>query len=388
MILTNKQEEAVRGAAAAYKAHKKCYVISGYAGSGKSTSVRAIIEALDIDEDFVCYATFTGKAAQVLQRKGNKNAMTLHKLLYESRPKPDGGFIHIPKPAIEYSVVVVDEVSMAPKELMDLLFRHRVFVICCGDPGQLPPVSEDADNHLLDKPDVFLDEIMRQAAESEIIRVSMDIREGRPLPVMNGNEVKIFNKNQLSTGMLTWADQILVGTNAKRKMINEQMRKMYGREGNPQDGDKLICMRNYWETFSENGEALVNGTIGILQNSYNTFFQLPNHYNPPIVDITAGNILMETGDTMAGLNMDKNMIMTGDKTLDKRTSYLLHKSHPELEPLEFEYGYAITTHKAQGSEWDKVLVVEEWFPKDREEHKRWLYTSVTRAVSRLVLIKA
>ena len=143
MILTNKQEEGLRQAVARYKANEKYTVISGYAGSGKSTLVRFIIDALDVAEVRVCFATFTGKAAEVLRKKGNQNAITLHKLLYESFPKPGGGFIHRRKPSIPYDIVVVDEVSMAPKVLMDLLFTHKAYIICLGDPGQLPPVDKD-----------------------------------------------------------------------------------------------------------------------------------------------------------------------------------------------------------------------------------------------------
>lgn len=393
MVLTNKQEEAVKGAVKAFMDKEKRYVIAGYAGTGKSTTVRAIVEALDIDEDLVCYATFTGKAAQVLQRKGNRNAMTLHKLLYESYPRPNGGFFHKPKAYLGYRVIVVDEVSMAPKTLMDLLFSHNnIFVICLGDPFQLPPIDKDSNNHLLDTPDIFLDEIMRQAAESEIIRVTMDIRARKPLALHDGTEVKIIGKNDINTGMLTWADQVLVGTNSKRRAINNQMREILGFDGNPKDGDKMICLRNYWDVISNSGdESLVNGSIGYLRNSFESFYSMPSGINPSIVDVTCGELELETGDIIEDLGMDRQMIITGGtKTLDWRDEYKLHKNPftADLVPMEFEYGYAITTHRAQGSQWNNVLVVEEWFPKDKEEHARWLYTAATRAAEKLVIVKA
>ena len=101
MILTRKQEEGLKIAVERHRAHEKYTVIAGYAGTGKSTLVRFIIEALDVEEKKVCFATFTGKAAQVLAKKGNKNAMTLHRLLYDSIPRPGGGFARIPKKLIE-----------------------------------------------------------------------------------------------------------------------------------------------------------------------------------------------------------------------------------------------------------------------------------------------
>lgn len=109
-------------------------------GSGKTTLVKFIINALQqygVDPEVdVCYAAFTGKATQVLQKKGNPNTSTLHKLLYKSIPKQTGGYIRIPKKRgeINYKIVVVDEVSMAPKTLIDLLFKHNCYIICLGDP--------------------------------------------------------------------------------------------------------------------------------------------------------------------------------------------------------------------------------------------------------------
>ena len=102
MILNTKQEQGLKIAVERYKNHEKFTVIAGYAGAGKSTLVRFIIEALDVPEEEVCYATFTGKAAQVLLKKGNKNVSTLHKLLYKSFPRPDGTFMRIPVEEIPY----------------------------------------------------------------------------------------------------------------------------------------------------------------------------------------------------------------------------------------------------------------------------------------------
>lgn len=391
MELTKKQEEGLKIAVTRHRTHEKYTVISGYAGTGKSTLVRFIIEALDIEERKVVYATFTGKAAEVLRKKGNKNAMTMHRLLYDSIPRPAGGFIRKPKTKLDYDVVVVDEISMVPKQLMDLLFKHQVYVICLGDPFQLPPIDKNEDNHLLDYPHIFLDEIMRQEAESEIIQLTMKIRNQLPIDYYNGNEVQILRKEELNTGMLLWADQILTATNAKRININNQMRVMAGRGPEPEDGDKVICLRNYWEDLSINGDPLVNGTIGTLTNSFKTYRSLPpsvkiklKRFDVLQADFVTNNTVYE------GTELDYQMIKTGEKCCDWRISYQLGRLKPkygELVPREFAYGYAITCHKSQGSEWDKVLVLEESFPFDKTEHARWLYTACTRASERLVLIR-
>ena len=396
MELNEKQKNGLTLALQRYKNKEQYTVIAGYAGAGKSTLVRFIIEELKtygVKETDVCFACFTGKAAQVLLKKGNKNVITLHKLLYKSIPKESGGFVRIPNPSIPYKIVVVDEVSMAPKTLMDLLFKHDVYVICLGDPFQLPPVDKKEDNHLLDTPHIFLDEIMRQAQESEIIQLSMAIRENRPIEAFQGKEVQILNKEELNTGMLTWADQILVATNATRVSINTQMRKLLNFGEKPQDGDKIICLRNYWDCFSDNEEPLVNGTIGILKDSF-----LTKRYLPSIVKSTdglshinliVGDFISDSGMYFHSLEMDKKMIDTGEFSLDWKTVYQLNRNPKtrDIPPLEFTYGYAITCHKAQGSEWDKVLVIEEKFPFDKIEHARWLYTAVTRSSEKLVLVR-
>jgi exodeoxyribonuclease-5 len=393
MILTKKQSEGLLISLDRYAAGKKYTVISGYAGSGKSTLVRFIIEALDVDENDVCYCAFTGKAAEVLRKKGNKNACTLHKLLYESIPKPDGGFFRKPKPQLDYSIIVVDEVSMAPKTLIDLLFSHNVYVICLGDPGQLPPIDKNEDNHLLDHPHIFLDEIMRQAQESEIIQLTMKIRNNEPIDYYDGKEVKIIPYSQLNTGVLQWADQVLTATNAKRQAINNQMRQLLNYPDYPVDGDKMICLRNYWEDFSNNGDPLINGTIGILQNSFQTWREIPRFVQSNIrkFDVLVGDLVVpETNDVYQMTEMDRQMIITGEKCCGWQLSYKLGRlrsKYGEIVPKEFAYAYAVTGHKAQGSEWPQVVVLEESFPFDKTEHARWLYTCCTRASSKLVLVR-
>lgn len=387
MILTTKQEEGLKTAVQRYKNGEKYTVISGYAGTGKSTLVRFIIEALNVPEEDVCFATFTGKAAQVLLKKGNKNVRTLHKLLYKSFPKPDGTFVRIPVDEIPYRIIVVDEVSMAPKTLMSLLANYDVHIICLGDPFQLPPIDKKEDNHLLDNPHVFLDEIMRQAQESEIIRLTMDIRAGKPISPMHGDEVIIVKKDELNTGMLEWADQVLCATNATRVSLNTQMRQLAGM-GNmkPQDGDKLICLMNYWDIFSDNEDPLINGTIGWIKNSFTTYVQLPYWADNKQIPVLMCDFLTDGGSVFTGVDIDRNMIITGESSMDWKTSYRLAKNPKtkHLIPMEFTYGYAITCHKAQGSEWEKVLVVEENFPY-KEEHARWLYTAATRASEKLLI---
>lgn len=393
MILTPKQEEGLKLAIARHKAGDKYIVIAGYAGTGKTTLVHFIIDALDVNRDKVAYVSYTGKAAEVLRKKGNPNAMTLHRLLYDSFPRQGGGFIRVPKKYLDYTTIVVDEVSMVPKSMIDMLLSHKVFVIFLGDPFQLPMIDKNESHTLLDHPHVFLDQIMRQAAESEIIRLTMKIRNEEPIIYSKGNEVIIAPKAELVTGHLTWADQIICATNATRVAVNNQVRELLGYKGILEDGERVICLRNYWDDISDSGNgALVNGSTGIIKNPFESFIDAPRYvkmkeHRMPTIQ---GTFIADDEEVYECVDMDKNMILTGEPFLDWREAYALGRLKMrigDIVPRQFSYGYAITCHKSQGSEFEKVLVLEETFPFAKVEHARWLYTACTRASEKLVLMR-
>ena len=399
MQLTKEQSKGLDIAVQRYLEGAKCTVIAGYAGSGKSTTVRFIISALSeygIDpEKDVVYTSYTGKACMVLKEKGNKNVKTLCKLIYNYKPKPDGTFFRTLKQTIEYKVVVVDEVSMVPLSMIEQLSKYNCYCICLGDPFQLPPINKDEDNHLLDSPHIFLSQIMRQAKESEIIRLSMDIREQKTLQYYKGKDIQVLPKSELSQGMLTWADEVLVAKNDTRFKINQLLRKLNGKEGEPQVGDKIIFLHNYWDILScptEDGERypIVNGTIGYLTGvPFPTGFKVPAWCGKEgFVNFISSNVKTELNEMYNNLDLDSHMLQTNKPCLDTVTRYRLKKNRKRHypDPMEVAYGYAITGHKSQGSQWDKVLVIEENFPFQHEEHARWLYTCVTRSSEKCVLI--
>lgn len=392
MELTNKQEQGLKIALKRYKNREKYTVISGYAGTGKSTLVRFIIDALDVDEDKVAYATYTGKAAEVLRKKGNPNAMTLHRLLYDSIPRQGGGFIRIPKKQLDYNIVVVDEVSMVPKTMVDMLLAHRVYILFLGDPGQLPQIDKKEAHNLLDCPHVFLDEVMRQAAESEIIQLTMKIRNGEDIPFMHGKEVIVVPKAELVTGHLTWADIIICATNKTRHNMNKQKRELLGYSGVLQTGERIIVKRNYWEDCDEDGNALVNGTVGTVANPYESFVRIPPYVKNDRRDLPLVGCIFtpDGGKSFDTFEIDKDYLLKEEPCVDWRVSYQLGKLKPKIGdilPKQATYGYALTCHSAQGSEFDKVLVIEESFPFDKTEHQRWLYTAVSRSAEKCVLVR-
>lgn len=379
---------------------------------GKSTLVKYLVTAMqaefnlssevtpigekgdDFQSDF-CYCAYTGKACQVLQKKGNYPVKTIHKLLWEFSPKKDGGFYKRKKETLSHKIVIIDEASMIDAELLKELSSHKeTHFIFLGDPGQLPPIMKDKGQtgyDLLQSPHIFLDEVMRQASESEIIQLSMKIRNGEPLELYKGKEVQVISKDEVTTGHLLWADQILCATNLVRMDLNNQVRQLKGFGTEPEDGDKIICLRNYWKNLSSTGQPLVNGVIGTLRDPFVTEYNLP--FTPIHFNMLQADFELDEGEESdnfySNLSIDYKEIKTGEKTLNfEEEQVMKRKHHEDLIPMEFAYGYAITCHKSQGSEWDNVLVFEENFPYSKEEHKRWLYTACTRAAKKLVVVKA
>lgn len=360
---------------------------------GKSTLVQHIIKAF-VDEykinpiSDVAYAAYTGAAARVLIQKGNLGATTTHKLLYNTTLLESGKYCRKKKEITE-KIVIIDECSMLPNEMKEeLLSRPNIFVIFCGDPGQLPPVTREEDNHLLDNPHVFLNEIMRQALDSDIIKLSMNIREGKKLTPYDGTDVKILRKSELNEGMLLWADTILCATNKVRNELNKKVRELKGFGPEPQEGDKVICLHNY-DVTSFNGAPLVNGITGTISNCYRTCFYPPKYLYEDKIELLGANFISSDGEDYGKLNLDYNEFKKGEPFTNNGITiyrFTKNKKYKDKLPYDFTYGYAETYWKAQGQEWDKVLIIEEDFPFDKEEHRKALYTAVTRGAKKVVLI--
>lgn len=372
ITLTKQQDEAIQIVKQKLKDGQKIVTIAGFAGTGKTTLVNYIIESLGYSIEDVAFATFTGKASLVLQKKGIP-AITLHSLLYTSFRNYDGSFSHIPKKELDaqYKLVVIDEISMTPMELLRTTMAHGIPIIALGDVGQLPPIGED--NGLLHNPDVILTEIRRQDKDNPIIQLSFDIREGkRILPQKNDNLI-IIEKKDLVSGMLTWADQVICGYNETRNTLNKSIRQaLEFNDALPMEGEKVICLKNYWTTFSKNtGSPLINGATGEIKNiSLKTKENIRIDFAPDYDTDVFKNIIIDLNPFMGKPYEYKPVKKYGRK--------------PVVEPKYFDWGYAITAHKSQGSQYQKVFVYEEVL--NRAQHKKWLYTAVTRAEEKLILV--
>ena len=216
----------------------------GYAGTGKTTLARHIADGVDGE---VKFAAFTGKAALVMRNKGCDNASTIHSLIYrakESGVEQPSFELWDDAPASKAKLIVIDECSMVDAELGRDLMSFDCPLLVLGDPAQLPPIQ--GGGFFTDcEPDAMLTEVHRQAQDDPIVRMSMDIREGRQLEIGRHGESEVVSRSELDPDRVMGADQVLVGRNNTRRAYNMRVRQKQNIEDPlPVAGDKLVCLRN------------------------------------------------------------------------------------------------------------------------------------------------
>jgi len=337
----------------------------GYAGTGKTTLAKHIAECVDGE---VKYAAFTGKAASVMRGKGCHGAQTIHSLIYRTRESGE----EIPSfdlwdeaPASKADLIIIDECSMVDAELGRDLLSFGVPLLVLGDPAQLPPI-QGGGFFTEAEPDAMLTEVHRQAQDDPIVRLSMDIRAGEYLQPGRYGETEVVAKNDLDPQRVLDADQVLVGRNATRRAYNKRMRERRGFEDDmPEAGDKLVCLRN------NRKKALFNGGLWTVKAR-------GQRKSGSKAGIMSLQLLPDDETARRGVKVSvrPECFTGGIEQLDwsRRKPY-----------DEFDFGYVLTVHKAQGSQWDDVVLFDESFafPDSRE---RWLYTGVTRAAKRLTVV--
>lgn len=384
-----------------YNSTRQVFVLAGYAGTGKSTLLKySITETLGlIPDQSVAFVTPTGKAATVLIRQGI-SATTLHRLIYQSITQEteievNGKKIKIEKLSFKrrenidksIKLIVLDEASMVSDDVMYDLLQFGVKMIICGDNAQLPPV--EGLNTYLKEPDFTLRQIVRQQLDNPIIKLSQMAREGIYIPYGRyGDSVSVLNK-RFFTGekrrhCLTTADQIICGINKTRTAINNEIRSMLNRGPFPESGDKLICTLNNWEQFIDSDFRfnLVNGIIGTV---YNPFYDSSTgigfmQFKVDFLDELCPEALpFDTGIFTDGRYIYKHgdYFASYDEDGEPSGAYTLNR---------FEYGYCISCHKAQGSEFDNTVIFDESYAF-KDDKNRWLYTAITRTKKKLLLLR-
>jgi len=341
---------------------KQIFRVFGYAGTGKTTLAKHFAENIDGD---VCFAAFTGKAALVLRKNGCEGARTIHSLIYIADVDNKTGEVkwrlNKASPLTEAALLIIDECSMVDEEIAKDLMSFGKPILVLGDPAQLPPVS-GAGFFTEAKPDVMLTEIHRQAKDNPIVYLATQVRNSIFPDIGEYDDSRVLTK--ISSRDALEADQILVGRNITRYDMNNKVRKLLKLDPDtPVEGDKLICLRNDKDLGIFNGGMFT--TQQILKTKYKTNFlhmrlESDDEDRPPIMVKTHKSFFMD------------DVAKPDWKTL---------KNSQELD-----YGYAITCHKSQGSQWGNVLIYDEsWCFRDMWQ--RWLYTAITRASEKITLVK-
>jgi exodeoxyribonuclease V len=344
------------------KPKKQFLYLAGYAGTGKTTLAKHFAENVNGE---VLFGAYTGKAALVLRKKGCEGARTIHSMIYLAEQDPNTGEIrfHLNKASVisTAKLIIIDECSMVDEELARDLLSFNKPILVLGDPGQLPPIK-GAGFFTSSKPDFMLTEIHRQAKDSPIIHLATLIRNGIMPDHGEYEDSKVVER--ISTKNVLEADQLLVGRNSTRYDMNRKIRKL--KQLNPDHpviGDKLVCLQNDREIGIFNGGMF--NIEQILTTKYKTNFlhmrlESQDEYRDPVM-----------------VKVHKSFFIDD---VGKPDWKMLKGSQ------EFDYGYALTGHRSQGSQWDNVTIMDESYCF-KEDKWKWLYTCITRAATKVTLIR-
>lgn len=369
MSWSPQQEEAIRAVRAWIKQENapQIFRLFGFAGTGKTTLAREI--AGDIGK--VVYGAFTGKAAMVLRTKGCANASTIHGLIYSPVDEENMGaprwVLKHDSPVADANLVVIDECSMVDEKLAADLMSFGTKILVLGDPAQLPPVKGTG-FFTNAKPDCMLTEVHRQARDNPIIRMSMTIREGGRLECGEYGECNVISRRQIGPERILAADQVLVGLNRTRHSYNGRIRELLGRkDSKPVAGDRLVGLRN------DRTCNMLNGSLWNVEKIAKP--RSKAKIEAPVIQMTVSPLDFAGGKHEIVHVREEFFLGTeGALPWEERRG-----------TQEMTYGYALTVHKAQGSQWDDVVLFDE-ASTFREDSTRWLYTGVTRAAKRLTMV--
>ena len=353
------QQQAIDAVADWYNnSDEQIFRLFGYAGTGKTFLAKTFAENLPAGHR--CgVAAVTGKAAYVLNQKGCP-ASTIHRLIYRlvERSSPPKFELNPDSPLRSLKLLILDEVSMVGDKLGKDLESFGTKMLVLGDPAQLPPVG-DAGRYINAEPNIMLKEIHRQAEGNPIISMATKVRHRKPLSIGEYGESTV--EYQMRPDACIQADQLLVGKNKTRRLYNQAFRRHYNRgdsrgEGYPQPKDKIVCLRNNHQM------GLFNGSIWIVR-------KVRKLNEDRLLDL----ISEDEKDTLKGV------WACGSTFLDGKI--------PEYQKRDqnfFDYGYALTCHKSQGSQWDNVAIIDESAVFGEDRYK-WLYTAITRAAERVTV---
>lgn len=354
------------------KSLKRYFVLGGCSGSGKSTLIGIFQKQFGLKEYQILNCALTGKAALVLRRKG-LSAQTVHSSIYRTKKKIVDGKIEFQfyklnsLPGIK--LIIVDQASMISQSIFEDLLSFNIPVIFVGDHQQLPPVNSEF--NLMQKTDYRMQKVLRQVQGSPIIQMSLKAIRGQKIAFGEyGQVVKKIHYNDVTDNLLINTNQIIVGTNKERILLNDVCRQIRGFGEIPQFDDKLIAISNNWS------QNIFNGQIVYLVKDV---VPCKDTFKIEVIDQ-----LQKTQVIHACLAQSKKLYATIGRTKQS----LLDKKF-DSKVCHFNYGYAITAHNSQGSSWQSVMVFDDKFGKwnSKQLYNRWLYTCITRAEKELIIVQ-
>lgn len=359
--------------------------IGGYAGTGKTTLTAFIRQEIFKKDPLitVAFCSYTGKAARNLEDKlkenkaifSGDNVSTIHSLIYTAVTNKQGDVTGWRRrDYLDFDLIIVDEASMVDPYILNDLISYNIPIIAVGDHGQLPPIG--ANYSLMQNPHLVLDQIHRQKEDSPIIDVSILARETGQIPIKKfGDNVMKISKHDpdsreiINEALSGYDDDVMIicGYNATRLNLNKEMRARKEKFGQlPESGDRVVALKN--NHYSQ----IYNGATGVIEK----ILEVDDSGNWMLVKIALdGQDKIYQGYVYIPQFNQKETISNNLRDPDGHQGDL------------FDYGYALTVHKAQGSQAERVILFEERFPKATdEEWRRWLYTAVTRAKKELLII--
>lgn len=346
MELTAHQRSALYKLVQGVKDKKlKQQTLGGYAGTGKTTLLKYLCQFFP---NFgVC--AYTGKAANVLRKKGVSAASTIHSRIYKAYF--DNGIVYfdlVPHPGCDG--FIVDEASMVSDDIYADLCSFDLPMIFVGDHGQLEPI--DSKFNLMNDPDYKLEEIHRNAGS--IAKFAEHLRKGYSARGFKSDSDQVAFIAKPSDDLLMSVDQVICAYNKTRVSINERIRQIQGYKEVINIGERVMCLRN-------------NRNLGLFNGMQGTVVNLSEgKYRRKYMDFEVDGIVIRD-------------IWYDPKQFGKETYNFDSFSKDSANP--FDYASAITAHKSQGDEWPNVLAIEQ--KCNKWDHRRWAYTVASRAKEKL-----
>ena len=359
MPLTTEQKDVIKKIVKDLD-NNQIQTLGGYAGTGKTTLIRTLSKLKPM---FAC-AAYTGKAANVMRKKGLSGAATIHSLIYRPWKDEEGNTVWSVGNRYELTGIegfIIDEASMVSQEIDNDLRSFGLPIIYVGDHGQLEPIGGTKFN-LMAKPMYKLEEVHRNAGE--IAYFAQHLRTGGvPRKFVGTKSVQVVSESAVKPRHLASTDQVIVAYNRTRVKINEMVREEKKINfGYIAVGEKIMCLRN------NRKQRLFNGMQGIVTRVWKleeSGGDEDKFYFDFITD----------GEKFEKVRYDPEQF--GKETNDFNFSQVANP---------FDYAYAITCHKAQGDSWYNVIVYEQVC--DKWDHRRWAYTAASRAEKGLVWVEA